>query len=153
MYGSDPPLVSVVVQGTFWLYSERSIFQVIVRDEDRDVWRLYLDKALEVRGVLLHTHLLPTQARRACHEGGSLSDSCRCLGVSCAVSWERRGRGGGREPQLRGSIPVLQRPQGPRTSAPRSSRLLLQKRVRAVPPSNTADAAWLLSGSRRVPLR
>lgn len=68
MYGSDPPSV-LVVQGTFWLYSERSIFQVIVRDEDRDVWRLYLDKALEVRGKVLHTHLLPTQGRRACHEG------------------------------------------------------------------------------------
>lgn len=37
-----------VFQGTFWLYSDRSIFQVIVRDEDRDVWRLYLDKALAV---------------------------------------------------------------------------------------------------------
>jgi hypothetical protein len=38
------------VQGTYWLYAERALFQVTLakEEEGRFVWRLYLDKALQV---------------------------------------------------------------------------------------------------------
>jgi hypothetical protein len=32
------------VSRTFWIYTDRSILEVLVRNEDRDVWRAKLDK-------------------------------------------------------------------------------------------------------------
>lgn len=31
--------------GVMWLYSDKGVWQVLKKDEDRDVWRLYLEKA------------------------------------------------------------------------------------------------------------
>jgi len=32
------------VKNTFWIYTDLSIFELIITREDRDVWRLYLDR-------------------------------------------------------------------------------------------------------------
>ena len=32
------------VKNTFWIYTDSSIFELIVSREDRDVWKLYLEK-------------------------------------------------------------------------------------------------------------
>lgn len=29
---------------TYWVYTDASIFELVVREEDRDVWRVYLDR-------------------------------------------------------------------------------------------------------------
>ena len=33
-----------VAKRTFWVYTDASIFELVVRDEDRDVWRIYLER-------------------------------------------------------------------------------------------------------------
>ncbi len=33
-------------KGTKWAYAEDAVYQIMVNDEDRHVWRLYLDKGL-----------------------------------------------------------------------------------------------------------
>ncbi|CAG8443951.1 10866_t:CDS:10 [Ambispora leptoticha] len=34
------------VKNTFWIYTDSSIFELIITKEDRDVWKLYLDKQM-----------------------------------------------------------------------------------------------------------
>jgi hypothetical protein len=38
-------LVRDATRGTYWLYSQKSLYQVNVTDEDRDVWKLFLQRA------------------------------------------------------------------------------------------------------------
>lgn len=48
---STPTAHNRVHQGTYWLFAERALFQVALarEEEGRFVWRLYLEKALQVR--------------------------------------------------------------------------------------------------------
>lgn len=32
------------VRGTYWVYTDQSLFELVVTNEHRDVWRIYLDK-------------------------------------------------------------------------------------------------------------
>lgn len=32
------------VRQTYWIYTDASIFELVVKDEDRDVWKIYLDR-------------------------------------------------------------------------------------------------------------
>jgi hypothetical protein len=44
------------VNQTYWLYSDESIFELIVKNEDRDIWKVYLArKAFEK--ALSHAHV------------------------------------------------------------------------------------------------
>lgn len=33
------------VRKTYWVYTDQSLFELVVGNEDRDVWQIYLDKA------------------------------------------------------------------------------------------------------------
>jgi hypothetical protein len=30
--------------GTYWIYSDTSVSEIVVTDEDRDLWEIYLEK-------------------------------------------------------------------------------------------------------------
>ena len=32
------------VRRTYWVYTDQSLFEIVVGNEDRDVWKIYLDK-------------------------------------------------------------------------------------------------------------
>ena len=32
------------VRKTYWVYTDQSLFELVVGNEDRDVWKIYLDK-------------------------------------------------------------------------------------------------------------
>ena len=59
-------LVRDVARGVIWLHSGDKIYQVMVTNEDRDVWRLYLAKAQEGNPVEFETALkyCKTEAQR-----------------------------------------------------------------------------------------
>jgi len=38
-FASDP------VRKTYWVYTDQSLFELVIGNEDRDVWRIYLEKA------------------------------------------------------------------------------------------------------------
>lgn len=33
------------VRRTYWVYTDQSLFEIVVGNEDRDVWKIYLEKA------------------------------------------------------------------------------------------------------------
>lgn len=32
------------VRGTYWVYTDQSLFELVIGNEDRDVWRIYLEQ-------------------------------------------------------------------------------------------------------------
>lgn len=33
------------VRRTYWVFTDQSLFEIVVGNEDRDVWRIYLEKS------------------------------------------------------------------------------------------------------------
>uniref|UniRef100_A0A7S3Z7D3 Pep3/Vps18 beta-propeller domain-containing protein n=1 Tax=Lotharella globosa TaxID=91324 RepID=A0A7S3Z7D3_9EUKA len=52
-YGAFRGLGCDLSQGTFWMFSEHCVFEVLIVNEDRDVWRLLLEKG-DFDGALRH---------------------------------------------------------------------------------------------------
>ena len=50
------------VRKTFWVYTDQSLFELLVKNEDRDIWKVYLerekfDAALKhAKARIQHTH-------------------------------------------------------------------------------------------------
>ena len=58
------------IKNTIWIFSDASIFEVVVTNEDRDVWQLYLsngkyDEALKHAKDETQSDRIHTQARSA----------------------------------------------------------------------------------------
>ena len=45
-----------IQKNTFWLFTALEIFEIVVRDEDRDVWKIMLDQQ-QFSAALQHAHL------------------------------------------------------------------------------------------------
>lgn len=43
-FGNFRALATDAMMGTYWMFSDRSVFEIIVEKEDRDVWKLYLEE-------------------------------------------------------------------------------------------------------------
>lgn len=55
------------VRKTCWMYTESSIYELVVKDEDRDVWKIYLSRQnwdLAKRHAKVSNHTLMAQAHR-----------------------------------------------------------------------------------------
>ncbi|WVQ94630.1 hypothetical protein IAU59_001710 [Kwoniella sp. CBS 9459] len=63
---------------TFWIYTDRSILEVLVRNEDRDVWRAKLEKG-EYSDALTFARSLPQKDIVLSRQGDSLFDQGRFI--------------------------------------------------------------------------
>ncbi|KAK8803432.1 hypothetical protein WA158_001126 [Blastocystis sp. Blastoise] len=48
---SSVPLLGIsqdVINHSYWIYTEKEVYELTIKDEDHDVWRLYLDKAINL---------------------------------------------------------------------------------------------------------
>ncbi|WWC97049.1 hypothetical protein V866_003926 [Kwoniella sp. B9012] len=66
------------VSRTFWIYTDRSILEVLVRNEDRDVWRAKLEKG-EYSDALTFARTLPQKDIVLSRQGDSLFDQGRYI--------------------------------------------------------------------------
>ncbi|WWC87797.1 uncharacterized protein L201_002689 [Kwoniella dendrophila CBS 6074] len=66
------------VSRTFWIYTDRSILEVLVRNEDRDVWRAKLEKG-EYTDALTFARTLPQKDIVLSRQGDSLFEQSRFI--------------------------------------------------------------------------
>lgn len=59
MQKSDEKIIAITtdtVDQTYWLYSDESIFELIVKNEGRDIWKVYLARK-DFEKALSHVHV------------------------------------------------------------------------------------------------
>ncbi|WWC68724.1 uncharacterized protein I206_102658 [Kwoniella pini CBS 10737] len=66
------------VSRTFWIYTDKSILEVLVRNEDRDVWRAKLEKG-EYNDALTFARTLPQKDIVLSRQGDALFDQGRFI--------------------------------------------------------------------------
>jgi len=52
-YGQFRGLAADLTQSTYWMFSDRCVFEILIQDEERDVWRLLLSES-DFEGALRH---------------------------------------------------------------------------------------------------
>lgn len=77
------------VRPTYWIYTDSSLFELVVGNEDRDVWRIYLEKgkydvALRYAKVMRSLPSYSVNATNRCRVDSYTKGSCargsgRCL--------------------------------------------------------------------------
>ncbi|KAG6841938.1 hypothetical protein C0991_005118 [Blastosporella zonata] len=83
---SDP------VRRTYWVYTDQSLFELVVGNEDRDVWKIYLekqqfDKALKyAKTAIQRDHVLSAQANAYFFEGRYFP-AAQCY-AQCSTTFE-----------------------------------------------------------------
>ncbi|KAI0931908.1 hypothetical protein AcW1_000818 [Taiwanofungus camphoratus] len=80
------------IRRTYWVYTDQSIFELGVKNEQRDVWKIYLgkgqyDAALQYAKTASHRdHVMSAQAR-AFFDEGRYFQAAQCY-AQCSVSFE-----------------------------------------------------------------
>ncbi|KAG6888839.1 hypothetical protein C0992_007397 [Termitomyces sp. T32_za158] len=104
-------VTSDAVRGTYWIYTDQSLFELVVSNEDRDVWKIYLNKkhfeiALNfAKTAAQRDHVLSAQAD-AYFSDGRYFQAAQCY-AQCSITFE--------EVSLKFLIPsILQLQQTPR---------------------------------------
>ncbi|TFK36843.1 DigA protein [Crucibulum laeve] len=85
-------LASDLVRRTYWVYTSQSLFELVVSNEDRDIWKIYLEKgqfdvALKYAKTAIHRdHILSAQANSLFNEGRYFQ-AAQCY-AQCSVHFE-----------------------------------------------------------------
>ncbi|KAH9947912.1 Pep3/Vps18/deep orange family-domain-containing protein [Amylocystis lapponica] len=80
------------VRKTYWVYTDQSLFELVVTNEHRDVWKIYLQKgkydtALQYATSASHRDHVMTAQARAFFDDGRYFQAAQCY-AQCSVSFE-----------------------------------------------------------------